>query len=158
MASVTSDPHPAVGFYFSVSFSNISNNVDSRFKEVSGITMSLDTMSINPGGDSGVDVVLPKKTSFTDLTLKRGYVSSDSALRDWCYSWLLNDYSEKIEKKDVFLKLLNAEGAPLITWQFVDAFPIKMEINSFNSMSSGDSAILMETIVLKYSSIKIVKV
>lgn len=157
-ASPSTELYPIVGFYFTISFSNISSDVDSKFKEVSGISMELKANPINPGGDNGYEIALPEKTTFSDLTLKRGLVSSSSALTEWCYSWLLNDYSQKIEKKDVFLKLLNPSGTPLLVWQFVDAFPVKLEINSFNSMASGDSAILMETIVLRYSNIKIVKV
>lgn len=157
-ANSTGEPYPVVGFYFSISFSNISNTVDSKFKEVSGISMTLSVQTVKAGGDNGFEITLPEKTTFSDLTLKRGLLSSTSALTTWCYSWLLNDYSQKIEKKDVFLKLLDQTGSPLMVWQFEGAFPVKMEIGNFSSMASGESAILVETIVLRYSNIKIVKV
>ena len=156
-AETLGEPYPLVGFYFSISFSNIYNAVDSKFKEVSGISMTLGVKTINAGGDNGYEITLPEKTTFTDLTLKRGLLSSSSALTDWCYSWLLNDYSTKLEKKDVYLKLLDKNAAPVLTWQFVEAFPVKLEIGNFSSMASGESAILVETISLRYSNIKIIK-
>jgi phage tail-like protein len=154
--AILGESYPMVGFYFSLSFSNIFNMVDSKFKEVSGISMTLSVKTVQAGGDNGYEITLPEKTTFTDLTLKRGLLSTTSALTSWCYSWLLNDYSQKIEKKDVFLFLLNQYGAPVMVWQFLGAFPIKLEIGNFSSMATGDAAILVETIVLRYSNIKIV--
>lgn len=149
--------YPMVGFYFTISFSKIPNKVDSKFKEVSGIEMSLDFLKVVEGGDNGSQFNLPAKTTFSDLTLSRGLLSSSSALTQWCYSWFLNDYSKKLECKDVYLKLLNEKGTAIMVWQFQEAYPCKMKISGFNSMATGDSAILVETITLKYSNIKVLK-
>ncbi|MEM1405861.1 MAG: phage tail protein [Bacteroidota bacterium] len=152
------EPYPMVGLYFSVSFSDIPNSDDTRFMEVSGISMTLGINSVKEGGDNNSEISLPGKTSFSDLTLKRGMLPSSSQLRDWCYSWLLKDYSKKIEKKTVFLKLLDKTGSPILGWQFQEAFPYKLEIGKLDAMAGGSSAILVETIILRYSDIKLLDV
>lgn len=149
--------YPVVGFYFTISFSKISNKVDSKFKEVSGIEMKLATNNIKEGGDNGNEIALPERTTFSDLVLTRGLLKPGSLLTQWCYSWLLNDYSKKIERKDVYLKLLNEQGTAIMVWQFIEAYPIGIKIGGFNSMATGDAAIVVETITLKYSNIKILK-
>jgi phage tail-like protein len=156
ITQATGEPYPLVGFYFSVSFSGIDDTNDLKFKEVSGISMSLEVQSVAQGGDSGSTVVLPQKTTFSDLELKRGVLSASSAVTKWCYSWLLNDYSQPIERKTISLKLLSKDGSPVMTWQFNEAYPVKLDISSFSSMASGDAALVVESIRLKYSSIKIV--
>ena len=145
--------YPMVGFYFTISFDEISNEMDSKFKEVSGLEMKLETVAIKSGGDDGSKIHLPVQTTFSDLILTRGMLSANSQLSKWCYAWLLNDYTQKLSRKDIFLKLLNQEGNPILVWQFVEAYPVGFKINGFNSMASGEAAILVETITLRYSSI-----
>jgi len=149
--------YPMVGFFFTLSFSKISSKIDSKFKEVSGIEMSLEFNSVTEGGDNGTQFNLPQKTTFSDLVLSRGLLAAQSDLTQWCYSWFLNDYSQKLQMKDVYLKLLNETGTPIMVWQFQQAYPSKMKISGFNSMASGDAAILIETITLKFANISVLK-
>lgn len=148
--------YPMVGFYFTVSFSGISNEVDSKFKEVSGLEIKLETITVKPGGDVNTHYELPNQTTFSDLVLSRGLLSADSSLTQWCYAWLLNDYSQPRRKMDIFLKLLNEQGNPVFSWQFIQAYPVGLKIGGFNAMAEGSAAIMVETITLRYSNINIV--
>jgi phage tail-like protein len=148
--------YPMVGFYFTVSFDQISNDVDSKFKEVSGLEIKLETKPIKSGGDDGSKIHLPERATFSDLVLSRGLLSANSQLSQWCYSWLLNDYSQPKRIRDVFLKLLNEESNPIMVWQFVGAYPVGIKIKGFDAMASGTAALLVETITLRYSSIQII--
>jgi phage tail-like protein len=146
--------YPMVGFFFTLSFSKLSNKADSKFKEISGIEMELSFKPITVGGDSASQVNLPAKAKFSDLVLKRGLLMAQSPLTQWCYSWFLNDFTQKLERKDVYLKLLNEKGTAIMVWQFQQAYPCKMNISGFNSMESG---ILIEQITLKYENITVLK-
>jgi phage tail-like protein len=147
--------YPMVGFFFTIGFTGITGKVDGKFKEVSGIKMKLVTEEIKTGGDNGQVITLPKSTTYTDLTLKRGMLSAKSDVTKWCYSWFMNDYSTAIQTKDIELKLLDETGTSVMGWKFHNALPIEMDISGFNSMSSGDSSILIETITLKYTHISL---
>jgi phage tail-like protein len=144
--------YPIVGFFFTIGFEGISGKVDCKFKEASGIKMKLTTEEIKSGGENGVIISLPLKTTYTDLTLKRGVLSTKSDVTKWCYSWFLNDYSTTIQTKNIELKLLDESGTMAMGWKFHNALPIEMDISGFNSM---DSAIMVETITLKYSHISL---
>ena len=56
----------------------------------------------------------------------------------------------EFEPINVAVTLLDAENFPLMTWNVVNAWPKKWEVDSFNSM---ENAISLETLVLAYSQI-----
>jgi len=148
--------YPMVGFYFSVQIDGLNNSVDSKFKEVSGITMEIENgQTIKEGGENGAVYELPGRTKYSDLVLKRGLLKANTELTDWCMSFFNNDYSSPLKTRDVYVQLLNDQGAPVFTWLFESAYPKKMEISGFNSTSTGDAAIVIETITMKYESFNI---
>ncbi len=149
--------YPMVGFYFKVTFDNISNSVDSKFREVSGITMETEGgEQIKEGGQNMFSYQLPGRTKYSDLELKRGLLSPSSELGDWCKESIQNDYTKKIKLRDVYLKLMNEKGNAVMTWQFYNAYPKKMDVSGFNSTSTGDSAIVVQSITLAYEYFEVV--
>ena len=153
------DPYyPMVGFYFIVTFDKISYKADSKFREVSGITMETEGgETIEEGGQNMFSYQLPGRTKYSDLELKRGLLTKHSALTGWCKKVIQNDYTQKIELKDVFVKLMNEKGEAVMTWQFYNAYPKKMDISSFNSTSTGDSSIVVQSITLCYEYFDVIK-
>lgn len=151
--------YPIVGFYFKVSFDGISNKLDSKFREVSGISMETEGgVQVKEGGQNMFSYQLPGRTKYSDLELKRGLLSSSSDLAKWCKQSIQNDYTTKIKPKNVFVKLMNQKGNAVLTWQFYNAYPKKMEISGFNSTSTGDGAIVVQSITLAYEYFDVVKV
>ncbi|UII27385.1 phage tail protein [Fulvivirga maritima] len=149
--------YPLVGFYFSVSFEGITNQVDSKFSEVSGITMEItDGITVKEGGENGAVYELPGRAKYSDLVLKRGLLKANTDLSKWCMSFFSNDYSSPMVKKNIYVKLLNQTGKPVFTWLFSGAHPKKMEIGGFNSTATGDAAIVVETITLVFEDFKII--
>lgn len=154
MASSTSANNwsaPPVSFYFEVSIGSFSG-VDCLFSEVTGIEMELETSNeIKEGGNNAVVYNLPGRTKYSDLVLKRGLVPLSSAFFAWSQKTITGNYAKKIETKDVFVKLLDENGAVLITWNFKNAYPKKIAVSNLNAKASGDSAIMIESITLAYS-------
>ncbi|MBK6265139.1 phage tail protein [Marivirga sp. S37H4] len=154
--SGTEPYYPMVGFYFSVHIDGIDNSIDSKFKEVSGVTMELESgLSVKEGGENEAVHELPGRTKYSDLVLKRGLLKPNTELTDWCMSFFKNDFAVPLKKKDISVKLLNDRGEPMFTWLFKSAQPLKMEISGFNSTGSGDAGIVVETITLKYETFTI---
>lgn len=120
--------YPPVGFYFSVKFPGISNKNDSKFQEVSGISASLQTQQKKRGGYRNPATV-PLKTTYSNLKLKRGFLKN-SEVSEWVRDALEN---LNITLKDVEVSLLNEQGQPVVTWSFINAYPVKWEIDAFNS-------------------------
>lgn len=134
--------YPPVGFYFSVEFSGVSNKNDSKFQEVSGISVSVETEPFKQGGsDNTYD--LPKKMKYTNLVLKRGMLMG-SQLTTW-----FRKATENLEFSlmDIQVSLMNREGQPLAVWSFVNCYPIKWSVDAFNSTKNE---VALETMEISY--------
>ncbi|MEO0583380.1 MAG: phage tail protein [Bacteroidota bacterium] len=137
--------YPAVNFYFDVTFSGISNEGDTKFMEVSGLEMTLETKPFKEGGSQHT-YFLPVKTKFKHLVLKRGFYK-DSELIQWCKDTF---QSYKIDLKDVTIKLLDEKGIPIATWTAINAYPVKWNMSNFNS---NKNEIAIETLELAFETL-----
>jgi len=141
-----SDEYPPVAFYFTLSFEGESG--ESSFKEVSGISMEMDTEEIAEGGNSYKHRV-PTSVKFSNLVLKRGLVPKDSAIVQWCSDTLESGLSTGITTKSITVSLLDEEANPLSTWNFQNAWPVKWSVSDFHSMNNE---IAIETLEFSYSA------
>jgi phage tail-like protein len=163
---------PALGLHFTVSFADFQGDVDGKFKEVSGISVELETgMTVNEGGENRFQVRLPGKTKYPNLVLKRGFISAGSALATWMYKSIQGGMDEKIEPKSLTVSLMGGKEKPnpknkdenitviepILSWTFENAYPVKVELSQFNSQATGDSAIVVETLTLAYNYFEVVK-
>lgn len=140
--------YPPGDFYFQLSFSVNSGSVDTSFREVSGNNMGLATEEIPEGGNNQYKHRVPTSAKFPNLSLKRGLVPKNSPLVDWCMKTLSGGLSEYIETKTIIVNLLDENGTPLKSWNFVNAWPVKWSASDLNSMNNE---ILIETLELSYS-------
>lgn len=125
------------------------------FSEVSGLSISYDTTtykeSPTESGSPGPRVMhMPAQGTAANITLKKGLVigSSVPAL----YAWIASTQTNQIEKKDIFIRLCDETGAPLVSWEVRDAFPTKLDAPTFGA-DSNDVAV--ESMELMASSISI---
>jgi phage tail-like protein len=142
--------YPAVGFYFSLSFSDDTSNSETSFKEVSGLTMEMETESIDEGGVNDYSHIVPKRRKHQNLVLKRGF-TADKNLTDWCESTLMGGLINAVEPKSITVKLLDENGQPHKTWSFYNAWPVKWEVSPFDSEKNE---VVMESIEFAYSYFK----
>ena len=137
-----------VGFYFKVEFPDLPNGGDEiYFQEVGGITMELETESVKNGGENRFTQLLPTRTKYPNLSLKRSLKVS-SSLIDWSKDTIQNfNKNPIVEPRTVMVKLLNDQGDPLVAYNFVNAYPVKWAITDFNAQ---DSKLVIETLDLYY--------
>jgi len=137
--------YPPVGFHFRVVFSGIGDSdVDSRFQSVSGLSVELETESVKEGGENRYEHVLPVRSKFPLLVLKRGLVSNSDLLKKWC-----NDAFQSliIKPVDITVSLLNEEHEPLMTWNIKHAWPKKW---SLSDLDAEKSELAIESFELQY--------
>jgi|SRR5690606_1030552 len=132
------------GFHFKVEFLNLGgNDVDTRFQSVAGLSVNVETDSVREGGENRFEHVLPNRTAYSDLVLKRGLVTSSEVI-----SWCLDTFSSlEIHPVDVNVSLLNDAHEPAMTWQIKGAWPKKWEVSDLDAETS---AIVIETLELGY--------
>ena len=135
--------YPPVGFHFLVEFEAFTQTADVRFQEVSGLTADVQMEEFREGGENRFTHKLPVRTSYADLTLKRGLLTT-SAIHTWIIDAIKNFNYQPV---NLIVKLLNEEHTPLQSWYVIGAIPKKWDIAAFNAERSE---IVIETLVLSY--------
>lgn len=136
------DYTPPAAFYFSVRFDGF-DEMDSSFQEVSGLKVTIDTVTRKEGGDNNFVHHLPTPAKYENLVLKRCLLYN-SKLDKWCRD-ALEDF--KFDPKDIKLSLLGANGGILVSWSIIKAFPVSWELSTLNSTSNQ---LAIESLTLKY--------
>lgn len=146
--------YPPSAFYFKVVFGNRANSPDSSFQDVSGISSEMSTEEVPEGGENRFVHKLPTAIKHPNLELKRGIAPSTSPLVVWCQSVMERGFIEKIEPQTIRVYLLDEKAQPLRGWVFVNAFPVKWEVDGFNSTKNE---VAIEKITFSYTYSKRIK-
>jgi phage tail-like protein len=142
--------YPPVGFHFKVEVQGLVNASDVCFTDVSGLSVEMGTEEIAEGGENRFIQKYPTRTKYPELVLKRGLLVKSEIL-DWIRE-CLEDY--QIKPKDIFIKLLNENHQPLLTWNVVKAYPTKWAVSD---LSASNNAVVIESIQLFYQYFTLVK-
>lgn len=135
--------YPPVGFHFLVKFENFSPEADTRFQEVTGLGVTVNTEEVSEGGENRFTHKLPKRTSYDTLVLKRGIIQ-DSKITEWCREAVEN---LNFTPQNILVSLLNEQHEPLCSWSIVHAYPVKW---SFTGLNAQNNDLLIESIELNY--------
>lgn len=112
------------------------------FQTVSGLETSFQTIEYKIGGAPNPRTTrIAGQQDAININLKKGIFQKDSFLYDW-----LKNCKGSADGKDLSVSLLDAGGAPLITWNVRNAFPSKLSAPSFDG-SSNEVAIEEMTLV-----------
>ena len=126
------------------------------FSEVSGLSISYETStykeSPTAGGTPGPRMMLiPGQRASAKVTLKKGLVRGASLKA--LYGWIRTIQINQVEKKDIFVRLCDEKGVPVISWKVVNAFPTKLDAPSFDA-KSNDAAIESMELAADFISIE----
>lgn len=140
--------YPPSAFYFKVVFGSGSEGVDSSFQDVSGISSEMSTEDVSEGGENRFVHKLPTAIKQGNLELKRGIAPASSPLVTWCQEVMEGDFIAAIVPRTISVYLLNENAEPIRGWTFANAFPIKWEVEAFNSTKNE---VAIEKIVFSYT-------
>jgi phage tail-like protein len=137
-----------VVFHFRVSFGAASSDdEDSRFQEVAGLTAEVQVEEYREGGLNVHAHRLPTGARFGNLVLKRGYLGGTAAAR-----WVRRAVEEFVfEPKDVDVALLDENHEPLAQWSFAGAWPVKWTLSD---LKAQENAVAIESLELAYRSFR----
>lgn len=147
--------YPPVGFHFLVTFKKSGGIVpekvfDIRFQSVSGLEVSLETESIKEGGENRFEHVVPLRTKYSTLSLKRGMVTKGNS---GVTNWFIQAFKNLIIKPvDLDITLLNENHLPLVNWNVIHAWPKSWK---FNELNAEKSEVFLETLELHYNRFEV---
>lgn len=139
--------YPPAAFFFSVSIDTSTRDADCSFQEVSGIGAEMETETVVEGGENRFVYQLPKAVKHQRLVLKRGVAPFSSRLVTWCREVLEGDLARPLSPKTMHVNLLDEKGEPLRGWSFEHAYPVKWEVEPFQS---NKNEVALEKIELTY--------
>lgn len=134
--------YPPVNFHFQVT--ELGGNIDASFREVTGLSVQIQTDSLKEGGRNEYEHTIPVRIRYGDITLKRGVTTlrDDSAL----VRWLKNGIEHfEFEPKNFNIQLLNERGATLMQWRVNHALPKSWK---FGDLNAERGEVLIESIEL----------
>ena len=73
-----------------------------------------------------------------NIVLKKGVVPGVSI--QTLYDWIHSIQTNRVDKKDIYVRLCDEEGKAVISWKALNAFPTKLNAPTFTG-SSKDVAI-----------------
>lgn len=136
--------YPPVGFHFRVEVLGLKpNDNDTRFTEVSGLSMEMATEEVAEGGQNRFLQKYPVRAKYPELVLKRGLLTGSEVV-GWVRA-CIEDFD--VEPKNVDVHLLNEAHEPLLTWHVVNAFPTRWAASDLNATSNS---VVVETLQLFY--------
>ncbi len=114
------------------------------FSEVSGLSIGFETTTFKESqtesGLAGPKVMhMPAQGNTVTLSMKKGIIRNGDSM-SMLYDWINSVQINLIEKKDIYVRLCDETGAPVISWKVINAFPTKLDAPTFNS-NSNDAAI-----------------
>lgn len=113
------------------------------FSEVSGLSLGFETTTykespVESGSPGPRIMYMPSQITDTTISLKKGIVQGVSVPA--LYGWINSTQTNRIDKKDIFIRLCDHEGKAVISWKVSNAFPTKLEAPTFDA-SSNDAAV-----------------
>ena len=125
------------------------------FSQVSGMAIEFETTTFlesqTAEGQAGPRFLyMPAMQKPVTLTMTKGVVGTNSlsVFFDWINGTMIN----QVVKKDIYVRLCNEVGEPVISWHVINAFPTKLSAPTFDA-NSNEAAI--ETIELMADTVQI---
>ncbi len=143
MAETGSVKDPFRSYNFLVEIDGLTQ---ASFQECSGLDATTEPIEYREGGDNTTVRKLPGRTSYSDITLKRGMTDS-SELWDW-FKQIRDGNVIRKNGSIVVYDLANAKE--VARWNFVRAWPTKWEGPSFNATGNE---IAVETLTLAHEGV-----
>ena len=122
----------------------IPNPLDIRFQRVSGLSTRVETEPMNNGGKNIITKRLPKRLTYDNLVLERGFVVGSPL------NLQLNDVMNEFKffRSDVLVTLFNEDAIPISAWMFKEAFPVRWATADLNAQ---EDRILIDTLELSFT-------
>ena len=129
----------------------VPNPLDIRFQRVSGLTATVETSTVNEGGQNLYTHHLPKRVGYGNLTLERGFVVGSPLNIEFNAAMSLF----KFLPSNVMVTLLSGDAAPLAAWLFIKAFPVRW---STADLSAAEDRVLIDTLELSYQRMQVIRI
>ena len=145
--------NPPLSFRFGVFFfagGIIPNPLDIMFQKVSGIGTTVNTYTVEEGGQNLYSQLLPTKIQHDNLVLERGLVVGSPLVIEFNVAMSLFKFSPS----NVLVTLLNDASIPVASWLFMKAYPVKWSVSDLDATANS---VVIETMELAYQRMQTIR-
>lgn len=111
------------------------------FHDMSGLGIDVEVVEVTDGSD-GVVRKRPGRTTWSDITLKRGYQGATDV-----QNWAAEAFSGDVARRDITIVILDRDGDAVRRLNLVSCFPTHWEL------STNDDSLLVEEVTLTFTKI-----
>lgn len=129
----------------------VPNPIDIRFQRVSGLSATIETTTVNEGGQNLYTHRLPRRVGYQNLVLERGFMIGSPLNIEFNVAMTLF----KFAPSNVLVTLLSASAVPLAAWLFLKAFPVRWATADLNGR---EDQVLIDTLELGYTRMQAIRV
>jgi len=129
----------------------VPNPIDIRFQRVSGLSATMEMATVNEGGQNLHSHRLPRRVSYGNLVLERGFVVGSPLNIEFNAAMSLF----KFAPSNVMVTLFSADAVPLAAWMFLKAFPVRWQTAD---LGAAEDRVLIDTLELSYASMQVLRV
>jgi phage tail-like protein len=144
---------PPLRFRFGVLFfagGVIPNPIDTLFQKVSGLGTTVDTETVEEGGENLYSQRLPKKIQHENLVLERGMLTGSPLVIEFNAAMSLFKFSPS----NVLVILLGNTRIPIASWLFMKAYPVKWSVSDLDATTND---VVIEYMELAYQRMQIIR-
>jgi phage tail-like protein len=141
---------PLVGFRFDVFFirgGTQANTFDILFQKVSGIGATVNTSPREEGGQNLFTQRLPERIEHDNLVLERGLMVDSPLTTEFLET--LTQF--RFTPVDVLVTLLDEANRSLMSWMFLQAYPVRWSIGDLDAQSN---TVVIERLELAYQRLQ----
>ena len=145
--------NPPLAFRFGVLFfagGVVPNPLDIMFQKVSGLGSTVETETVNEGGQNLYTQSLPKKIQYDNLVLERGLVVGSPLVIEFNVAMSLF----KFAPSNVLVTLLGNTRLPIASWLFMNAFPVKWSVSDLDATANS---VVIEHMELTYQRMQVIR-
>ncbi len=146
--------NPPLAFRFSVLFfagGVIPNPLDIMFQKVSGLASTVETGTVEEGGQNLYTQSLPKKIKYENLVLERGLVVGSPLVIEFNVTMSLFKFSPS----NVLVTLLDNTRIPIAGWLCMKAYPVKWSVSDLDADSNS---VVIERMELTYQRMQVMRI
>jgi phage tail-like protein len=119
------------------------------FSEVSGLNIEQQVIEYRDGlSPEYSSIKMPGIRKYGNITLKRGIIKKDNEF----FAWLNTTKMNKVERRDLVIKLLDEEHNPVMVWSVKNAWPAKVDSPT---LKADGNEVAIETLEIAHEGVTI---
>jgi phage tail-like protein len=82
----------------------------------------------------------PMLASFSNVTFKKGEFAGDANLKDWWHMYAWEHQTNRNERKEILIEMMDEAQEVMITWTLYGAFPVKFTPSNLDAEADSEIA------------------